>query len=413
MLPFSVYIHIPFCLRRCPYCDFNSYVVSAIPEKEYVAALLAEVDYRATRLEWHGRQIRTLYFGGGTPSLFSPFSIRKIVEVIASRFPIADDVEISLEANPGTIGPESLGALRRAGVNRLSLGAQTFNDDFLRALGRLHTAEQIEAALSAARAAEFVNVSLDLLYGLAGQSLPQLKDDIAKIIALQPEHVSAYGLTIEEGTPYFTQFKKGRLLLPDEENSVAMFEELKRALSQAGYRHYEISNFAYPGREAKHNLVYWNCGDYLGLGAGAHSSCAFWEGTLRAAGTRWANYAAPATYMEQVVAHGRAEGWQESLSTADLMFEFFFLGLRKLEGVSCSEFERWFGSSIEQVYPEILQILYDQDLLKRDGDYISLTNKGLLLADNVIENFILDGERLGVPSLHRSTEAAHTRAANQ
>ena len=412
MRPFSIYVHIPFCRRRCPYCDFNTYAVSTIPEKEYIGALLAEIDYRAALKCWHGRLLRSIYFGGGTPSLFSPFSIRKIIDAITSRFPVADDIEITLEANPGSTGAENLAALRRAGVNRLSLGAQTFQEDLLRRLGRLHNVDQIDAVVSSARAAEFANVSLDLIYGIPGQTLEQVKADIARLILLRPEHVSAYGLTVEKGTPFYVEYRKGQLTLPDEELVMAMMKEVDRGLRQAGFERYEISNFSRPGREARHNLVYWEGGDYIGVGAGAHSFVAEYEGELRLKGNRWANFALPEKYIQHCTAFGHAESWKEDLFPPDLMFEYFFLGLRKIRGVSCAEFGRLFGSSVEQVYPEVLQILFDENLLRRDGDYLRLTEQGLLLADSVIENFVLEDDRSLVHPTRAVTEIRINDAAN-
>jgi len=387
MRPFSIYIHIPFCLSRCPYCDFNSYALNVIPEKDYVAALLCELDYRASLDEWCGRTVETIYFGGGTPSLFKPSSMHKIMAAICARFPVAGSLEVSMEANPNTVDADSLLGYREAGINRLSLGAQTLDPDLLKTLGRIHSVEQIEAACAAAKGAGFTNLNLDLIYGIPTQTLEQVRADLKQIMRLDPQHVSAYGLTIEKGTSFYSQYKKGLIKLPSEEEVVSMMNEISSFLSSCGYKRYEISNFAERGFEARHNLTYWNGGDYLGLGAGAHSFLASYKDGLRHSGVRWANYALPNKYCKQAAATGEAQSWSESLSTTDLMFEFFFLGLRKINGVSCSEFEALFGTSIDKVYPALLEVLADQNLLKRNGDFLALSEEGLLIADSVIENF--------------------------
>jgi oxygen-independent coproporphyrinogen III oxidase len=408
MRSFSIYFHIPFCLRRCPYCDFNSYALTSIPEREYVSALLSELDLRAAQDYWKGRRVQSIYFGGGTPSLLSPLSIRRMLNGVAERFPIISDPEITLEANPGTVSADSLEGFRLAGVNRLSLGAQSFQPELLSKLGRIHSVEQTEAAIAAAKSVGFTNFGLDIMYSIPGETLDQLRFDLREAVRAAPTHISAYGLTIEKGTPFYLDYKRGKLDLPDEDSIVGMMDEVCRVLALAGYERYEISNFAQTGMEARHNQVYWNGGDYLGLGAGAHSFLASFEGQFKKGGLRWSNYVLPNKYISQAVAHGSAECWRETLGVQELMFEFFFLGLRKIAGVSCSEFERCFGSGVEQAYSATLEVLYDQGLLKRDGDFIALTKKGLLVADSVIENFanVRAPEEVGV------VEKAGTNAAD-
>ncbi|RMG41732.1 MAG: radical SAM family heme chaperone HemW [Candidatus Dadabacteria bacterium] len=387
MKSFALYVHIPYCLHKCPYCDFNTYAVSAIPEDDYVAALLSEIDYRASLEEWHGREVSSIYFGGGTPSLFSPGSIRKILAVASRLFPISNRVEITLEANPGTVDADMLYGYREAGVNRLSLGIQSFQPETLHTLGRIHTPQQSEAAYLTARSAGFKNISLDLMYGVPGQTIDLLSSDLWAIAALAPEHVSPYGLTIEKGTPFYQAYKKKTLLLPDEDLVLEMMQLINQGLTERGYIHYEISNYARPGREARHNMAYWDGIDYLGLGAGAHSFVCSWQGKLKTSGRRWANYALPGKYIKEAAAHGKAEAWSDRLNKKDLIIEFFFLGLRKIKGVSKSEFEKFFGLKVNEVYPLLLTVLEEQELIKLDGDNIFLSEKGLRLADSVIENF--------------------------
>lgn len=385
--PFSVYVHIPYCLHRCPYCDFNTYALTSIPEKEYLSALLAELDFRATEDDWKNRQVQSIYFGGGTPSLFSAAAIKQVIYAVSNLFTLKTEAEVTLEANPGTINPESLKDYYTSGVNRISLGAQTFDPDLLKTLGRIHSPEQIEVAVNAARDVGFKNISLDLIYGIPGQDIEKLKFDLKELIRLDPRHISAYGLTIEKGTPFYLKYKKGEFELPSEDEVIEMMTEINSFLPSCGYKRYEISNYAERGYEAKHNLVYWHGGDYLGVGAGAHSLCVAYNGQSRQSARRWANFALPNKYIKECVTHGHAQSWKETLDAEKLMFEFFFLGLRKTEGVSFAEFEIAFGKSIEAVYPSTLHILLDQQLLERENGNLRLSAKGLDLADSVIENF--------------------------
>lgn len=385
MSPFSLYLHIPFCVHKCPYCDFNTYAVSRIPEKEYVAALLAELDYRASQPAWQGRTIQTVFFGGGTPSLFGVAAIKRIMLAISNTFPLAESLEVSLEANPGNITEETLAGYRDAGVNRLSLGAQSLNPETLKTLGRQHTPEQVEAALASARGAGFRNINIDIMYGVPGQRLDDLENDMRMADSLGPSHISAYGLTIEKGTPFFQSVKRGVMKLPPEDLTVEMMESINHFLPAYGYERYEISNFAKPGKEARHNLAYWNGDDYLGLGAGAHSYRRREEGddTPR----RWSNFALPQRYIDQTTATGHAESWSEALSPEAELFELVFLGLRKIRGVSLEEFTTRFGATVQELYGSRLKMLLEQGVVCLEDGFLKLSEKGLLLADSVIEDF--------------------------
>ncbi|RIL07403.1 MAG: coproporphyrinogen III oxidase [Proteobacteria bacterium] len=387
MKPFSLYVHIPFCLHKCPYCDFNTYALNTIPEKDYVAALLSELHFRSVQEEWQGRRIKSIFFGGGTPSLFSANSISKIIRAATTLFGLQFGIEISLEANPGALSLEQLSGLREAGVNRLSLGAQTFDSGLLRTLGRLHAPEDVETGVELAKACGLDNINLDLIYGIPGQSIELLKGDLQRAIKLAPRHISAYGLTIEKGTPFFSSYQRGLLKLPPEDLVVEMMEEIASFLPICGFRRYEISNFAERGFEARHNLAYWYGDDYLGLGAGAHSFVAKCSGPRKLAALRWSNYAFPNRYMQKAGQEGQAESWRDTLAVSDLMFEFFFLGLRKIEGVSKAEFISAFDCDIDHAYPGMISILTHEGLLKCEEDRISLSERGLRLADSVIENF--------------------------
>ena len=390
--PFSLYVHIPFCLHKCPYCDFNTYAVASLPEKEYVAALLSELDFRAASEDWAGRPLQTIYFGGGTPSLLSSTAVSKIISSATSHFRLLPEAEITLEANPGTVNPDMLLACRQAGVNRLSLGAQSFNVEILRGLGRIHNPEQVESAVSGARDAGFKNISLDLIYAVSGQNLNLWQEDLVAALALKPEHISMYGLTIEKSTPFYQAYRKKLLKLPDEDLVVQMIEHANLFLPQHGLQRYELSNFACEGFEARHNMAYWNGDDYIGIGAGSHSFIArdplqTEPGTKPCFGLRWANYAPYEKYMSECSTQGQAESWRESLEQPSAMFEFFFLGLRKIRGVSLSEFKARFNLDVEDVYPSLIDMLVEQGLATLDDDMLSLSEAGLLVADSVIENF--------------------------
>ncbi len=383
---FALYLHIPFCLHKCPYCDFNTYAVTNLPEKEYVSALLAELDFRAALAEWSGRTISSIYFGGGTPSLLNPRSIERIINFTSRLFPVSDQVEISMEANPGTVDADSLTSFHSAGVNRLSFGVQSFDRDILQVLGRMHSPEQSEAAFNAAREAGFSNLSLDLIYGVPKQKVGNWEEDLQQACALAPEHISTYGLTVEKGTPFYQSYKRGLLKLPPEQALLEMMDCCTALLNAHGYRQYEISNFSKPGKEARHNLAYWNGSDYLGLGAGAHSFVRLQDS--KHFGRRWSNYALPNKYMKEAIAHGQAQSWQDNLSIEAGMFEFFFLGLRKISGVSFVEFKQRFGCEAKQACENIVQMLSEQGLLLLEEENIRLTEQGLKLADSVIEHFV-------------------------
>ena len=328
--PLSLYVHLPWCVRKCPYCDFNSYEArGALPDLEYVAALLR--DLHGERAFAQGRLIETIYFGGGTPSLFSSAAIARLLEGLRAECGLAANAEITLEANPGAVDTERFVAFRDAGVNRLSIGIQSLRNDKLRALGRVHDSGQAEAAVAAARAAGFTNLNVDLMYGLPGDDVPGSIADLERAIALAPEHLSWYQLTLEPNTA----FERRPPALPDDE-VVAGIEEQGRALLAAhGYERYEVSAYARRGRRSQHNLNYWQFGDYLGIGAGAHGKV-----TLPAAGeiARRAKTRNPRTYLEQA---GSAAATSEELVTTrgQAALEFLMNALRVLDGTPIQMFE--------------------------------------------------------------------------
>ncbi|NDC38257.1 MAG: radical SAM family heme chaperone HemW, partial [Proteobacteria bacterium] len=324
-----------------------------------------------------------------TPSLFAPETIARILRTVRQKFPLTAAAEISLEANPGTVSFETLAGYREAGINRLSFGAQSFNPTTLKTLGRIHTPEQVEAAFASAREAGITNLSLDLIFGVPGQTLTDLRSDLEAALNLSPVHLSAYSLTFEKGTPFYAAMKRGALTVTPDTEVAEMMELLCDFLPAHGLRRYEVSNFAWPGFEARHNLAYWNGDDYIGLGAGAHSFLRAPAASIpaTAAGMRWSNYALPKKYIEAACAQGIAEGWRETLTPESAIFEVFFLGLRKIEGISLQRFEQTFAVSIEELYPGVLTSLCESGLASVTSERFALTERGLMLTDSVLEQF--------------------------
>jgi oxygen-independent coproporphyrinogen-3 oxidase len=380
--PFALYVHIPWCRHVCPYCDFNVHAAAEPPEAPYVEALAAELAARAARVPWRGRTLRSVYLGGGTPSLLSTEAVARVLEAAARTFGLAAGAEVTLEANPGGLEARRLSGYRAAGVTRLSIGAQSFTPAHLRTLGRDHTVEDIGAAVAAARAAGFDNVSLDLIFGVPGGSVAEWEADLAAALALEPPHVSAYSLTYEESTPFFAWRAKGRLAPVAEDDEAAMAEATIDALEAAGLRRYEISSFARPGYESRHNLSYWDGSDYLGIGAGAHSFAA-----TPAPGQRLANERLPARYVAAVGATGTAVASEEWLTEAQARAEFCFTGLRQVAGVDTAVFRQRFGCDVEAAFPHIGRLIAD-DLVRRADGRLRLTARGLRFADTVAGKFL-------------------------
>ena len=380
--PFALYVHVPWCRHVCPYCDFNVYTAAEPPERAYVAAVAAELGAWAARAPWRGRRAKSVYLGGGTPSLLSPVAIAGVLEAVARGFGIAGGAEVTLEANPGTVTRERLAGYRAAGVNRLSLGAQSFDAAHLRTLGRDHTAADIRAAAEAARAAGFANLSLDLIFAVPGQTLAEWEDDLAAALDLTPEHVSAYALTYEPGTPFHTWRASGRLRPVDEDAEAAMAEATVTRLEAAGWTRYEVSSFARPGFASRHNTSYWDGSDYLGLGAGAHSFSA-----EPAPGRRWANERRPEGYVSAVRDGGTAVASEERLGAAQARGEFCFTGLRQTAGVDLERFRRRFGVALRTAFPHVERLIAD-GLVEASGDRVRLTARGFRFADSVSATFV-------------------------
>lgn len=367
----GVYIHIPFCRARCGYCDFNTYagIEELIPR--YIRALIREINQN------RGLEAQTLYFGGGTPSILPLDLAAQIVQACRQAFSLQEG-EMSLEANPATVDVEYLAGLREAGVNRLSLGVQSFVGAELKLLGRLHDASQAEEAFSWARAAGFDNINIDLIFGLPGQVLEAWQRSLDNAVKLAPEHLSLYHLTLDEATPLAQAIARGEFSLPDADLAAEMYLLAEDMLQEAGYEHYEISNWAKPGRRCQHNLIYWKNQPYLGLGAGAHSylnDC------------RFANAASPLEYI-QSLEHGLSSVAQrEELGEVVGRAETMFLGLRLAEGIDENEFAARFGSSPSRIYGSEIAELRSLGLLERSG--LRLSRQGRLLGNEVFLRFLV------------------------
>jgi len=355
-----------------------------VPEGEYIAALLSELDYYANHELFRSRSIQSIYFGGGTPSLLKPDSLGKVIELAGALFSTSSSLEVTMEANPGGLSLEKLEGFANAGINRISFGAQSFRLNQLELLGRTHTGEDIENSIEYARAAGIDNLSLDLIYGVPEQSREDLIEDLDRFLALRLPHISLYALTIEKGTPFY-QAKANKVFeLPDDELVLGMMSDIDNRLLEFDYHRYEISNYCRSGYESKHNLSYWNRDDYLGVGAGAHSFCAIADSQ---SARRWSNYALPARYMDQVTALGSALSWHEELDNHELQYEFFFLGLRKTSGVELDSFEREFQPLKDSRYMPLIKRGVENGLLEINGKNLRLTNRGIALADSVLEDF--------------------------
>ena len=382
MAGFALYVHIPYCQAKCPYCDFNSYAAERWPEARYVDALCAELEHYAPRLPWSGRDIDTIFFGGGTPSLFAPASIARLLTSAARLWSIAPDAEISLEANPGTVSVDSLRGFRAAGINRLSFGVQSFQPHHLRVLGRIHSADESIAAVGWAREAGFDNVNVDLIFALPQQTLAEWESDLAQATDLHADHISAYNLTYEEGTPFHKLRSQGVLRQLPEEIEVAMFTRTQDVLGAAGFEQYEISNYARPGRACRHNLNYWQSGNYLGIGAGAHSYAGAPEW-----GSRWSNEKIPSRYIDAIGRLGHARSCSETLDDRQARGEFVFLGLRCRTGFSAAAFHGRFADDVVTLFPHVADLRAAGLLQCAEGQW-QLTARGVMLADSVFATFL-------------------------
>ncbi len=386
--PLSLYIHLPWCVRKCPYCDFNSHEVrtpsplqgegriSASLEKQYVAALVRDLEM-ALPLIW-GRKVYTVFFGGGTPSLLSGEGIEEILRQVRMLLPLDINAEITLEANPGTVEADKFAIFRDAGVNRLSMGIQSFNDAHLQALGRIHSADEAKRAIEIAQQ-HFDNINLDLMYALPNQTLDEALQDVQSALSFKPQHLSCYHLTLEPNT----LFHRNPPPLPDDDASSDMQQRIEELLAAHGYQHYETSAFAQPQRRAKHNLNYWQFGDYLGIGAGAHSKLSFHDKVLRQA-----RYKQPQAYMD-AVARGEPLQEEHEVSHRDIAFEFMMNALRLNEGFDAALFTERTSLPLLAIRRE-LEEAEKRGLLSRDLQRIAPTQQGQRFLNDLLEIFLAD-----------------------
>lgn len=373
MNPIGLYIDFPFCLARCSFCAFNIQGYREGFAARYVDALRKEITAYADAPIWQDRLVTSLYLGGGTPSLYPPEVLAGLIDLCRERLPIAPDIEVTLEAHPATIHAEHLSSLREGGINRLSMGVQSFSDAHLEVLGRHHTAEGARAAFVAARAAGFPNIGIDLIYALPNQPFADWERTLDAAIALAPEHLSLYGLSMEEGSLFYKKWKAGLLSLPSEEEAIAQYQAAQQRLAAAGYRQYEISNFARPGSECRHNLLYWDRGEVLGIGLSAHS---YLDREHRA------NTDSLQAYLETVGSGRLPIDHVEKVSPEALRKDRIIFGLRKTEGVPLERFEE--DLSLRKTADRLIA----EGLLTLDRQQIRLTAKGQLLADEVAVAFL-------------------------
>ncbi|HGI8474522.1 TPA: radical SAM family heme chaperone HemW [Streptococcus agalactiae] len=372
--PTSAYVHIPFCTQICYYCDFSKVFIKNQPVDAYLQALIREFrSYDITEL-------CTLYIGGGTPTSISAVQLDYLLTELSRDLNLNTLEEFTIEANPGDLTVDKIEVLQKSAVNRVSLGVQTFNDKHLKRIGRSHNEAQIYSTIDALKTAGFQNISIDLIYALPGQTMDDVRSNVAKALSLNIPHLSLYSLILEHHTVFMNKMRRGKLHLPTEDLEAEMFEYIISEMERNGFEHYEISNFTKPGFESRHNLMYWDNVEYYGVGAGA-------SGYLD--GIRYRNRG-PIQHYLKGVSEGNARLSEEVLSKNEMMEEELFLGLRKKEGVSIGKFEQKFGTSFEKRYGQIVQELQSDGLLKENNGFIQMTKKGLFLGDTVAEKFIVE-----------------------
>lgn len=363
----SIYIHIPFCIQKCLYCDFLSTPAEEEERERYLAGLEREMREQADK--YRDYTIETVFLGGGTPSVLSWRQTERILETLYTNYTVAGGAEMTIEANPGTVTQEKLDAYRRAGLNRISLGLQSAHDGELKNLGRIHTFRDFLDAYGAARKAGFANCNVDVMAAIPGQTPASYEQTLRTVLELQPEHISSYSLILEEGTPFYERYENGGGYppLPTEEEERFMYVRTGELLAQAGYERYEISNYAKPGFECRHNNVYWQRGNYLGFGSGAASMVE---------NMRWSNCGEE----------------RHALSVREQAEEFVFLGMRRMEGISRQEFESTIGTGLNQYFPQAVASMREKGLIEEAGDKIRLTAKGIDVSNYVFTVFLADGE---------------------
>ncbi len=372
--PTSAYVHIPFCTQICYYCDFSKVFIKNQPVDSYLEHMLEE--FRSYDIQ----KLSTLYIGGGTPTALSAPQLEVLLDGLTKNLDLSVLEELTIEANPGDLDADKIAVLKNSAVNRVSLGVQTFDDKMLKKIGRSHLEKDIYENIDRLKLAGFDNISIDLIYALPGQTMEQVKENVAKAIGLDIPHMSLYSLILENHTVFMNRMRRGKLPLPKEELEAEMFEYIIAELERVGFEHYEISNFSKPGFESRHNLMYWDNAEYYGIGAGA-------SGYVN--GIRYKNHG-PIRHYLSAVEEGNARITEEHLSQKERMEEEMFLGLRKKSGVSMVRFEEKFGRSFDGLYGEIVRELVQQGLMQIENDRVRMTKRGLFLGDTVAERFILE-----------------------
>jgi oxygen-independent coproporphyrinogen-3 oxidase len=379
-LPLSLYVHYPWCIQKCPYCDFNSHTLKADQEREYIDALIRQLE-QTLPLIW-GRPIQTIFFGGGTPSLMSEAGLDRFLSQARALLGFQPTIEITLEANPGTVDFQKFKGFKEAGITRLSMGIQSFEDEKLKALGRIHSSQEAQCAIEAAKEAGFSNFNLDLMFGLPNQTVTQALADVQTALSFEPPHLSHYQLTLEPNTPFYRQPP----VLPEDETLWEMQEACQAEIAQAGYRHYEVSAYAKPGRHCQHNLNYWLFGDYVGLGAGAHGKL-----TLPVEGKilRTQMPASPGAYMNEVASGGR--GRQQIVTPEEAVFEFMLNALRLQQPIDLALFEQRTGLPISACEDALLRLQskgYATLAQSESGQQLALTEQGHRFLNDVVAEFL-------------------------
>ena len=385
----GVYIHVPFCEKKCRYCGFLSFP-GYPPEMYERFTAAAEAELASFNEGFTGSYVAdTVFIGGGTPSLLSGEQAARLVRAAENAFGLSEGAEITIEANPNSLDPEKLAAYRKAGVTRLSMGAQSFSDTVLSSLGRVHRAAEIERAFNDARSAGFDDINLDLMFAVPGQSMDDVLESAARAAELGPEHISLYGLQLEEDTIFYEEYKSGLLDLPDEAAEEEMYHRAVDLLKAAGYEHYEISNFAMPGKRCRHNMKYWELCSYIGVGPGAHS---YLRGT-GLTGERRRNVCSMEDYLA-LTEQGKPAVDRTSVTVdtkEDAMSVFVFTGLRKLEGIDLAEFERLFGIGFFKAYrdkADVVKEYIDEGMMKLSGNMLSITEKGIYISNDIMSEFV-------------------------
>lgn len=377
----GLYVHIPFCISKCKYCDFNSYKMNKISKETYLSDLKIEMSMYKNELEKNNIKdgISSVFLGGGTPSILSGEELKEIFKNIYEKFNIKEDAEITIECNPGTLTKEKLLAMKEIGINRLSIGLQAVQNQHLKNIGRIHTYEEFEKNYKEAIEVGFDNINVDLMYCLPNQSIDDWKETLEKIITLNPSHISAYSLILEEGTQLYDMYEKNEFELIDEDTDINLYNHTIEYLKDNGYYQYEISNYAKPNKECKHNILYWKCDSYIGLGPGA-------SGYLN--DVRYNNVEGLSDYHEKIMNNEKPIDHKENLSNEDKIQEKIFMGLRMNEGIKYEDFKKQFNIDFKTKYESQIDKLTRRNLIKESKDGIKLTQKGREISNSVFVEFI-------------------------